>query len=62
MKLWKPLSLLASVGLLAACASTPKNPNPRADVPVKLAKIDDLPRYMGKWYVIAEIPWFGEKG
>lgn len=62
MKLWKPLLLLASVGLLSACASTPKNPNPRADVPVKLANIDDLPRYMGKWYVIAEIPWFGEKG
>lgn len=58
----KPLLLLVSLGLLAACASTPKNTNPRADSPVQLAKIDDLSRYMGKWYVIAEIPWFGEKG
>ena len=62
MTIWKPLLLLTSIGLLAACASAPKNPNPRADQPVKLAKIDDLSRYMGRWYVIAEIPWFGEKG
>lgn len=61
MALWKWL-LFPVMGLaLASCASTPKNPNPRAAEPVKLASIDDLPRYMGKWYVIANIPWFGEK-
>ena len=41
--------------LLAACQSTP--PAPLATVP----KVD-LPRFMGDWYVIANIPTFIEKG
>lgn len=61
MNLWKGLLLLLITAVLGACASAPKNPNPRASEAVKLATIDDLPRYMGKWYVIANIPWFGEK-
>ena len=54
-------SLLAALALtLAGCASTPPNPNPRAADALKLASVD-LPRYMGKWYIIANIPYFGER-
>lgn len=48
--------------LLGACAGTPANPNPRADAPLKLAPAVDLPRFMGRWYVIANIPYFAEEG
>lgn len=52
--------LLAVVALTtAACAGLP-NPNPRADAPFQLATVD-LPRYMGRWYIVANIPYFGER-
>jgi len=53
---------LATLGftMLAACADTPKNTNPRADVPLTNAKVD-LPKYMGRWYIVAHIPYFLEK-
>ncbi len=52
-----PLSL-AAVAVLTGCASSP-----RADLaPVALAAAVDLPRFMGDWYVIANIPTFLEKG
>lgn len=54
------LTALASVLALAACTSSPPNPNPRAAAPLQLAPVD-LPRYMGRWYVIANIPYFAEK-
>lgn len=41
--------------LLAACA-TPSMPASVKDTPV------DLQRYMGDWYVIANIPYFAERG
>ncbi len=44
---------------VAGCADTPKNPNPRADAPLAYAKVD-LPRYMGEWYIVANIPYFLE--
>lgn len=48
------LLLLVAV-LLGACAGTPSKPLPAArDV--------DLARYLGKWYVIANIPYFAERG
>ena len=53
--------VLAAVLVLCACASTPKNPNPLASQELKLATLD-LPKYMGRWYIIANIPYFGEKG
>ena len=53
-------SVIATIVLLAGCSSTPVNPNPRAAQELKLAQVD-LPKYMGKWYVIANIPYFGEK-
>ena len=54
MKILKA-SLLASVLALAGCQSAPRPP---------LAAIPhvDLPRFMGDWYVIANIPTFIEKG
>ena len=48
-------TLLASALVLGACQSTPQAP--LATVP----KVD-LQRYMGDWYVIANIPTFIEKG
>jgi apolipoprotein D and lipocalin family protein len=47
---------VAAVTLMSACSQTPPNPNPRAGVPLKAASVD-LPRYMGRWYVIAIIPY-----
>jgi apolipoprotein D and lipocalin family protein len=51
-----PLTLTLSA-VLAGCASTPPD---RA--PVALVPHVDLPRFMGDWYVIANIPTFLEKG
>lgn len=46
---------VAAVVMLAACA-TPPMPAAVKDTPI------DLPRYMGRWYVIANIPYFAERG
>ena len=54
-------AMLATCALLVACSSTPPNPNPRASQELKLATVD-LPKYMGHWYIIANIPYFGENG
>jgi apolipoprotein D and lipocalin family protein len=48
------------VVVAASCSNDPPNPNPRADVPLKTVPVD-LPRYMGRWYVIANIPYFAER-
>ena len=53
-------AVLVAGCVLAGCSTTPPNPNPRAGEPLKLATVD-LPKYMGHWYVIANIPYFGEK-
>jgi len=53
---------LALSALLCACAAAPANPNPRADAPLALAPAIDLQRFMGRWYVIANIPYFAERG
>jgi apolipoprotein D and lipocalin family protein len=44
--------LLATASLLSACQSTPMATVPQVD----------LPRFMGDWYVIANIPTYIEKG
>jgi apolipoprotein D and lipocalin family protein len=49
---------LASAAALAGCASAP-DPALKA---VTLVSQVDLPRFMGDWYVIANIPTFLEKG
>lgn len=63
IRLPKTASALACLALLAvsACTPAPPNPNPRADVPLQTVPID-LPRYMGRWYIIANIPYFAERG
>jgi apolipoprotein D and lipocalin family protein len=53
---WFAPALLALLGM-SGCNSAPQ---PSADMPA-LAQID-LPRYMGRWYVIANIPYFAERG
>ncbi|WP_347555755.1 lipocalin family protein [Robbsia sp. KACC 23696] len=57
------MSLIAAAVCLgfAGCTSQPANPNPRAAVPLSTVAVD-LPRYMGRWYVIANIPYFAERG
>ena len=52
--------VIAACAAVAACSSTPPNPNPRANEPLRLANVD-LPRYMGQWYIVANIPYFLEK-
>jgi apolipoprotein D and lipocalin family protein len=44
-----PLLLMALVG----CATKPA---------IQTVEKVDLPRFMGDWYVIALLPWFGERG
>lgn len=51
------LAVVAAVVLLAACASRSE----RAQPPLATADID-LPRFMGTWYVIANVPYFFENG
>lgn len=48
------VSLLSATLLLGACAST-------ADRPLPPHPVVELPRFMGPWYVIANIPTFIEK-
>jgi apolipoprotein D and lipocalin family protein len=59
----KQLVVAAAVGLvamaLAACQSMSAQP---PLPPLALAPEVDLPRFMGDWYVIANIPTFLEKG
>lgn len=53
---------LVAAGVVAALAScsSPPNPNPRAGEPLQTVPVD-VPRYMGRWYVIANIPYFAER-
>lgn len=54
----RPISLaLALAAALTGCAGIPDGLQPVAVVPHV-----DLPRFMGDWYVIANIPTFLEKG
>lgn len=42
--------------LLNACASAPKAPLPVPEPPI------DRERFLGRWYIIANIPYIGERG
>lgn len=55
------LALTALLATVAGCSNEPPNPNPRASLPLQTVPVD-LPRYMGRWYVIANIPYFAERG
>lgn len=65
VRTWRALVALALAFAIAAiltgCSNGPANPNPRAALPLRTVPVD-LPRYMGRWYVIANIPYFAEKG
>jgi apolipoprotein D and lipocalin family protein len=50
--------ILAGIASLAGCASTTRIPAR----PLKTVAHVDLHRYMGDWRVIANIPYFAEKG
>ena len=50
--------LLPVLLLLAACASTGEKSMP----PLETTAVVDLDRYMGRWWVIANVPYFAEKG
>lgn len=52
--------IMSCLGFIAACSSDPPNPNPNAKIPLQTVPIN-LSRYMGRWYIIAEIPYFGER-
>jgi apolipoprotein D and lipocalin family protein len=52
----KLLLLLIAMGLFSGCATSQPRKAPLRTV----AKVD-LPRYMGDWYVIANIPYFAER-
>jgi apolipoprotein D and lipocalin family protein len=53
-----PALTLTLAATLAGCATTP----PDGMAPVALVPHVDLPRFMGDWYVIANIPTWLEKG
>ena len=54
---WAFAALIASG--LSGCITVPMSPD---TAPTQLAANVDLDRYMGKWYIIANIPYFAEKG
>jgi apolipoprotein D and lipocalin family protein len=58
-------SLLVASGLvllaLAVAAATPAKAAPKPE-PLRSTVQLDLPRYMGRWWVIAHTPYFAEKG
>ena len=60
------IAALLISALLAACGTTPDSADPKvkskSDAPLHTVSHVDLPRYMGDWRVIANIPYFAEKG
>src|SRR5260370_5787516 len=54
---WAVLGVIAFG--LPGCVTVPRSPD---TAPTQLAANVDLDRYMGKWYIIANIPYFAEKG
>ena len=56
MRLLSAVLIAATALALAACTSTPERPVPANATPV------DLPRFMGTWHVVANIPYFFENG
>jgi len=48
------------VSIVAGCTMAPVNRNPHADDPLVPVAVD-LPRYMGRWYVIASMPMVNER-
>ena len=53
---WLPIAF--AMATLLGCATVPSNPVP----PLAIASHVDLTKFMGDWYVIANIPTFFERG
>jgi len=58
----RALALLLGVALVGALVASCAGPGRRAAPPLPTAGTVDLPRFMGRWYVIASIPTWLEKG
>ncbi len=57
------LASLALIALLAGgCATTRPQPMEKPKTALRTVQHVDLPRFMGDWRVIANIPYFAEKG
>jgi apolipoprotein D and lipocalin family protein len=48
--------------VISGCVSRPLTQEEIEDVPLKPVAQVDLDRYMGRWYMIANIPYFAERG
>ncbi|ODS62669.1 MAG: hypothetical protein ABS41_09200 [Arenimonas sp. SCN 70-307] len=57
-RLATPFALALLLALLAGCASTGGTAMP----PLRTEASVDLERYMGRWWVIANVPYFAERG
>ncbi len=51
---------LVAACVVGACANTTAQVDGETRAPFRLATVD-LPRYMGRWYIIANIPYWGER-
>lgn len=54
--------VLAALALVLAACATPLPDFSEEEEPLKAVGYVDLDRYMGRWYVIANIPYFAERG
>lgn len=65
LAIWRRLLLLATL-LVGACASVPDDFDldfvEPEEPPLKAVGYVDMDRYMGRWYMIANIPYFAEAG
>lgn len=59
--LLRPLAAALAALALAACAGTPKVTPMPAEALAAMPPVD-LPRFMGTWYVVANVPYFFEDG
>ena len=55
-------AVVLAAQLFAGCASSPLAPVDIEDVPLNTVEHVDLDRYMGRWYMISNIPYFAERG
>jgi apolipoprotein D and lipocalin family protein len=62
MALLRSVFLVAAAVLVSACASTKTHPMKNPSTPLRTVPHVDLSRFMGDWRVIANIPYFAEKG
>lgn len=57
-----PLMIFTATLMVAACSTTGTQPNGQVLSPLTTADHVDLTRFMGRWYVIANISYWGERG